>query len=134
MAVQALVNQYLSINASDVSAFVKSATLVVDVNELDATAMGDGWSDVVGGLKAGTLNVELFDDYAASQIDAVLWPLLGTKVAFETRPDTAAVGTSNPKYTGTVLISHHSFGAAVGELPMKSFAYKTSGAVTRATA
>lgn len=134
MSVVALVNEYVEINSTNLSDHVKSATLVVDVAQLDSTAMGDGWTDNVGGLKSGTLNLELLDDYANGSIDATLWPLLGTKVAFVVRVDSAAVGTSNPQYSGTVLINAHSVGAAVGELPMKSLSYPTSGAITRATA
>ena len=44
------------------------------------------------------------------------------------------VGTSNPKYTGSVLMKQHNLGAAVGDLGMKSLTFPTSGAVTRAEA
>lgn len=133
MAAAALVNEYVALNSSDLSNHVKSATLVVDVNTLDASAMGDAWTDNLGGMKSGTLSIELLDDYAASSIDSILWPLLGTVVTFEVRPDGAAVGTSNPKYTGSVLINHHSVGGSIGELPMKSLSLPTTGVVTRAT-
>lgn len=133
MAVVAMTNEYVALNGTNISDHIKSATLAVDVNQLDATAMGDAWTDVVGGLKSGTLNLEILDDFAAGSIDATLWPLLGTVVTFEVRPDAGSVSTSNPKYTGSVLISGHSAGAAVGELSMKSQTYPTSGVVTRAT-
>lgn len=133
MAVQCLTNMYLSLNASALSDHIKSAVLTVDVATLDATAMGDAWTDNIGGLKSGSLAITFNDDFASSNVDAILWPLLGTVVAFEVRPDAAVVGASNPKYTGSVLINQHMLGGAVGDLAAKSVTFPTSGAVTRAT-
>lgn len=134
MAVMALLNEYLVVNAVNLSDHMKQATLTVDAAQLDPTAMGDGWVRVAGGLKSGQLQVEWLDDFAASSVDATLWPLLGTVVPFEVRPDAGAVGVGNPKYTGSIFIGQHMFGGSIGELPMKSPTYPTSGAIARATA
>ncbi|MEU8379779.1 hypothetical protein [Streptosporangium sp. NPDC048865] len=134
MGVLALVNEYVVINAVNWSDHVKAATLTVDAAQLDPTAMGDGWTKVAGGLKSGQLAIEFLDDFAAANLDATLWPLLGTVVTFEVRPDAGAVSTSNPKYTGNVFIGQHIVGGSIGELAMKGVTYPTSGAVARATA
>jgi hypothetical protein len=133
MAVFSLTNEYLALNSTNLSDHVKSAVLTVDVAQLDATAMSDSWTDVIGGLKSGTLAITFNDDYATSSVDATLWPLLGTVVTFEVRPDAGTVTTTNPKYTGSVLISQHAVGGAVGELAAKSLTFQTSGVVTRGT-
>ena len=133
MAVFALVNEYLTINAVNVSDHMKSATLTVDSAQLDSTAMGDLWTKMIGGLKSGQLQVELMDDTAASAIDATLWPLLGTVVPFEVRMDSAAASTSNPKYTGSIFIGQHTIGGTLGELGAKSLTFPTSGTVVRGT-
>ena len=134
MAVFALTSEYTALNGSDRSADIKSSVLTVDVAELDTTDFASaGWTEVIGGLKSGTLAIEFQDDVAASAVDSILWPLLGTVVTFEVRGTSAAVGTSNPKYTGSVLITQASIGGAVGELAMKSLTFPTTGAVTRAT-
>ena len=135
MAVFALTSEYTALNAGDLSAYIKSSVLTVDVAELDTTDFASGgWTEVIGGLKSGTLAINFQDDVAASAIDSILWPLLGTVVTFEVRATSAVVGTSNPKYTGSVLITQASIGGAVGELAMKSLTFPTSGTVTRATA
>jgi hypothetical protein len=135
MAVFALTNEYLALNGSAaLNDHVKSAVLTVDVAQLDSTAMGDGWSDVIGGLKSGSLAITWNEDVAASSVDATLWPLLGTVVTFEVRLTDSAVGTSNPKYTGSVLIAQHGVGGSVGDLAAKSVTYPTTGTITRATA
>ncbi len=135
MAVFALTNMYVALNgsASNLNDHVKSAVLTVDVAQLDSTAMGDSWVEVIGGLKSGSLAITFNDDAAASNIDSILWPLLGTVVTFEVRPTDSAVGAGNPKYTGSVLISQAALGGGVGELASKSLTFPTSGAVTRAT-
>jgi hypothetical protein len=134
MAVFALTNEYLSINAVVLSDHVKSAVLTVDTESLDATAMGPGWKAAVGGLKGGQLAITFNDDYAASNVDATIWAALGTVVAFEVRPDAGAVSPTNPKFTGSVLIAQTAVGGSVGELAAKQVTFPTSGAVTRATA
>lgn len=133
MSVLALINEYVSLNSTDLSDRVKAATLTLDAAQLDPTAMGDGWTKVVGGLKSGQLAIEFVDDFAAGELDATLWPLFGTVVTFEVRPDAGAVSTSNPKYTGSVFIAQHIVGGQLGELAGKSLTFPTSGTVARAT-
>lgn len=135
MAVLVLTSTYLSLNATDVSAYAKKIELTVDAEQLDSTDFASGgWKEAVGGLKSGTVSFDANDDVAASAIDSIMWPLLGTVVAFEVRMTSAVVGTSNPKWTGSVLITGHSVGGDVGSLAQKSYSLPTTGVVTRATA
>jgi predicted secreted protein len=135
MAVFALTSEYCAINSVDYSDHLKSAVLTVDANELDTTDFASGgWVEMIGGLKSGTLALEFMDDVADADVDDELWALLGTVVAFEVRPTSAGVGAGNPKYTGSVLITGHSIGGAVGDLAAKSLSFPTSGTVTRAEA
>lgn len=134
MAVFALTSQYIALNGADRSADVKSAVLTVDAAQLDTTDFASsGWTETIGGLKSGTLAIEFQDDVANTALDSILWPLLGTVVTFEVRATSSSVSTSNPKWTGSVLITGHSIGGAVGELAMKSLTFPTTGTVTRAT-
>jgi len=133
MAVLALTNEFLSLNATTLSDHVKSAVLTVEADQLDSTAMGDSWKEITGGLKGGQLVVTFNDDFAGGSVDATLWPLLGTSVAFEVRPDAGVASATNPKYTGQVFIGQHSIGNGVGELASKQLTFPTNGAVTRAT-
>lgn len=133
MALYALTSEYVAINGVDYSDHAKSATLTVDAAQLDTTDFASGgWTEVIGGLKSGSLAVSLMDDMAASNVDSNLWSLLGTVVSFEVRPTNAAAGPSNPKWTGSVLITGHRVGGSVGDLAMKDLTFPTSGAVARA--
>ena len=132
MAIQALTAEVVFINAVDYSSRCKSATLTIDVNQLDTTAFtSDGWTEMIGGLKSGTLALEFMDDVADNDVDEELWALLGTVVAFTLKPVAGTTGAANPEYQGSVLVTSHSIGGAVGDLAGKSLSFPTSGAVVR---
>ena len=133
MAIFALTSSVVTINSVDYAAYCKSATLTLDAAQLDTTDFASaGWTEAIGGLKSGTLAIELMDDFAAGEVDADLYALLGTVVAFTIKPTSAAVGAANPNYTGSILITGHSLGGSVGDLATKSLSFPTTGAITRA--
>lgn len=135
MAKQAVLAQYIALNSTDLTAYVRNGTLNIEVNAVESTTMGsNGWTENVAGLRSATLEFEVADDVAASAIDSILWPLLGTIVTFETRLNSTTVSTSNPKYTGSVLVNGHALGGSVGDLATKGLSFPVTGAVTRATA
>lgn len=131
-----LLAEFLSINSNTLNEFTKKAELTVEVEEKDVTNYASlGWKEVIGGLKSAELSCEFLQDFAATKLDAIMWPLLGTVVPFEVRADQAAVGTSNPKYTGSILINGwNPLTGSVGDEATVSLGFPTSGAVTRATA
>lgn len=136
MAKQVLTGSFVSINSNDLSNYAMKIELTVEVEDQDATTYGSsGAKEVLGGLKSGQLAVGFKQDVAASALDSIMWPLLGTVVPFEVRLSNAAVGPSNPKYTGNVLIKEWKpIGGNVGDIAEVDVTYPTSGAITRATA
>jgi len=134
MAIFALTDGSLVINSVDLSDHAKSISTDVEVVELRTTAMGDTWETVIGGLKSGQLQVEFYNDHAASSVDATLWAALGTVVTFVFKTSSGAVSATNPSYSGSILIGGHTVGGGHGDTPMVSRSYTTSGAITRAVA
>lgn len=136
MAKMVLTAEYVAINGTDLSSYAKKAELTTKVEEKDVTTFASqGWKELLGGLKSGELALDLFQDPAAAALDSIMWPLLGTVVTFEVRLTNAAVGTSNPKYTGNVLINGwNPIQGSVGDEASVGVSFPTSGAVTRATA
>lgn len=130
-----LLAEYLSINGSVLNTYTKKAEIAVEVEDKDVTTYASlGWKEVLGGLKSGELGCEFLQSFTATELDSIMWPLLGTVVPFEVRADQAAVSTSNPKYTGNVLINGWSpITGSVGDEATVSQTFPTSGAVTRAT-
>ena len=132
MAVYALTSQVVTVNSVDYSDHLKSATLTVDAAQLDTTDFASaGWTEVIGGLKSGTLALTFNDDVADNDVDEELWALLGTVVAFTIKAATGAIAAGNPEYQGSVLVTSHSLGGAVGDLAAKSLTWPTTGAITR---
>ena len=135
MAAFVLTDAYIAINSVDRSAFIKQVALSVETAEQDVTDFADaGWTVPISGLKSGSIALTFNQDVASSQIDSIMWPLLGTTVPFEVRATNAAVGASNPKYTGNILVtSWNPITGSVGDVAEVSVTYPISGAVTRAT-
>ena len=94
-----------------------------------------GWEEKLAGLKNGTLNVSLMDDFADNDVNEDLFGIFGTVVTFKLRFSSAAISATNPEYQGSVLISSVTgISATVGELPMQDHSWPTTAAVTRAVA
>lgn len=136
MAKMVLLAEYVSLNGTDLTEYCRKAELTAEVEDKDVTTYASGgWKEVLGGLKSGELSLEFLQDVAATEIDSIMWPLLGTVVPFSVRLSQAAVGTSNPSYSGNVLIkSWNPIEGSIGDEASVSVGYPTSGAVTRATA
>lgn len=130
-----LTAEYVALNGVDFSEYTRKGELSAEVEDKDVTTYASGgWKELLGGIKSGELGLEFLQDVAATEIDSIMWPLLGTVVPFEVRLSQAAVSASNPKYTGNVLINGwNPIEGSVGDEASVSVGYPTSGAITRAT-
>jgi len=94
----------------DFSDHVTAFTLNRSADQIEVTAMGSDAHQFVTGLSADTLTISLLNDNAATgagSVRATLQAAYGTTVAFKAIQDsTAAVSTTNPLYTGTILIDN----------------------------
>lgn len=131
-----LLAQHLAINGNTLNEYTKKAELTVEVEDKDVTNYASaGWKEVLGGLKSAELSCEFLQDFAATELDSIMWPLLGTVVSFVVRADQGAVSTSNPSYSGSILINGwNPIEGSVGDEATVSVGFPTSGAVTRTTA
>lgn len=122
------------INSVNMSAMAQKASFPLTAVANDDTAYGDTYLSRVAGLKDGKLDITWNQDFASSQVDALLFPLFGTVTTFEIRPTSSARGATNPAYTGSVLITEYTpIDAKVGDLAQLSTSWPISGTVTRAT-
>ena len=136
MAKQTLLASYISLNAVDLSNWCSKIELSMEVEDEDGTTFGSGgWSEVLAGLRSFELGLTFKQDVAAAQLDQQLFTLFGTVVPFEIRLNNAVVGTSNPKYTGSVMVKEHTpISGAVGDVAEVDVTFPGSGALARATA
>lgn len=135
MAKQVLTAEMVLINATDISTYIKKGELSLESEAQDATTYGSaGWKEFLGGLKSGELALSYLNDVAAAALDSIMFPLLGTVVTFEIRAVNTARTTSNPAYTGSILIKEWKpVGGSVGDINSADVSYPTTGAVARQT-
>lgn len=134
MARIVLTNVIVKVNSVDLSDHVASVEIAQEFDEVETTAFGDAGRTRVAGLQNSTISLDFHQDFAAGEVDATISPLVGGTASFEIIPNGTAVGTANPKYTGTCLINSWTpVGGAVGELATASVTWPVSGVVTRGT-
>jgi hypothetical protein len=125
----------ITINGANFSNSLASVELPIEVEEQETTAFGSQWRTRIAGLKSGSITLEFHQDFAASSVDATLYPLLGTNATVVVTPTSGTVTATNPSYTGTYLVTQYSpFSATVGDLSVLSVTWPLSGELTRATA
>jgi len=93
----------------DLSSYVQSFVLNRVLDSIEISAMGDTAHKYTTGLAADTITVTFLNNDIASgagSVRATLQAAFGTTVAFSALQDTsAAVSSTNPLYTGTILVN-----------------------------
>lgn len=127
----------VTVNGTDLSSSCARAELVINAAEVTTTDFGSaGWTEVIGGLKSGTVSLDFHADYGVGAVSTMFQPLVGTigTVVLIAANGTAPSATT-PAYTATVLINSFTpVSGAVGDLATFSVSFPTSGAVSYATA
>lgn len=122
------------INAVDLSDHVRNVTINYSAEMTDATAMGATTRINNGGLKNWSIDVEFLQDYAASEVDATLFALVGSTFTITVKPTSAAVSAANPSYSGTGIIeSYAPVGGSVGDQATTTVTIQAAGTLARAT-
>lgn len=134
MAQIVLTNADITVNGVVLSDRANSVTLTYEIEAVETTAFGTNRA-FVGGLQNIAIDVEFMQDFAASEVEATIFPVVGTQTTVTVRPSAASTSTTNPLYTvsGTYLASHTPVAAAVGELAMTSLSF-AGGTLVKTTA
>lgn len=136
MAVYAATDHKITVNGTNLSNVLQSATLDISSDELETTAFGGGWRTRVSGLKSGSVTLNFFQDFGASAVDTTLWGLFngGSYATVVITPTSTAISATNPAYTAVCLVSQYQpFAASVGDIATLSVTWPTSGTVSRGT-
>jgi len=130
MAKQVLKDAYIVVNGTNLSDHVSSVTLEDTADEVEFTGFGGDYREYGQGLKTASISLEVFQDFAAGQVDAVMEPLYRTGGTFtvEVRPTSATVTSTNPKYTMVGrLFSYSPLQGAVGDANTTSVTINNGG-------
>jgi len=136
MAIFVATDFSVSINGSTaLASYLTQVELKASANDITTTAFGSTWVTRVAGLKEGSLTLNFNQDYAASTVDATLWPLLGANATVVIKPTSSAVSSANPAYTAICLVTDLTpVSGQIGDLATFSVTWPTTGTVSRATA
>lgn len=124
------------VGAVDLTGQTSRLHFEASVEEKECTTFGSGGAkEVVGGLEEGNVTFTFKNDYAAGALDDIMAGLVSrTPQTFAVRPNAANVSTSNPQYSGSILVnSWQPISGNVGDLPQVSRTYTKSGPIVRAT-
>ena len=114
---------------------IAAVTLDITAETADTTAFGSTYRSFISGLKVASLTVDFHQDFAAGQVDATFFPLLGSAIGFSIKPTSGSVTATNPSYSGTVIVSQYTpFANSVGDLATMSLNWSVTGPVLRGTA
>ena len=133
-----LSNPNVTINSVVLQDQCTSATLNYVYEQLETTAFGDtarkfGGSAVTS-LQNNSVEVELYQSYAASETEATIYGLVGIQTTIIVAPASGTATATNPIYTltGCYLESHTPINASLGELSTVTLTF-TGGNLVKTT-
>jgi len=137
MARIVLTNVKVLIGAVDLSDHISSVSLSTTYDVLETTAFAAGnvpeaAKSRIAGLADNSVTFEFHQDYATSEVEATVYPLLGTVAAVIVSPTSGTVAADNPEYQFNALISEWTpLNGAVGELATASVTWPISGGIVK---
>ena len=134
MAIFVATDFTVSVNGSTaLASYLTQVELKLSANDVTTTAFGSTFVTRVAGLKEGSLTLAFNQDYAASTVDATLFPLLGSNATVVIKPTSSAVSSANPSYSAVCLVTDLTpVSGQMGDLATFSVTWPTNGTVTRA--
>lgn len=107
MADDVVMGASLTVGGTEFAGKFRSLNADDGYEELENTGIGDTVRQAALGVASNFLGGQLKQDFAASQVEAVLRPLLKAKapVTVVLKPKSGATSVTNPAWTNRVLIS-----------------------------
>ena len=135
MAKIVLTDASILINTVQLGDHANSVTVNYEIDSVETTAFGSTGHIFTGGLQNISVDIELMQDFAASNVEATIYPLVGTTTTLAIKSSSGATSATNPLYTisNAYLAAHTPVAATVGELAMTSLSF-TGGTIVKTTA
>ena len=137
MARLVLTNVEVTIAGVSLADHIASVTLGSTYDVLETTAFAGGnvpaaAKERIAGLVDNSVTLEFHQDFAAGEVEATIYPLLGTVAAVKVQPVNGAISASNPEYQFDALISEWTpLNGAVGELATASVTWPITGVIVK---
>jgi hypothetical protein len=137
MAKQFFKDAVFSLNSNDVSGYTSGVGLDHQYASGETTTYGSaGAQEFIPTIESWTMDWVVKQDFAAAAIDSIVWPLHSGRstVPMTLRANSAVVSSSNPQWSGNVLILNWKpVGGNVGDVAEVSVTLQGTGTLTRAT-
>ena len=131
MSAFTLTDAMIIINGVTLSDHGNQVSITDSREEKDATAFGATSKSSLKGLGEASMDITLFQDFAAGKTHATLSPLISsiTPVAVEVRPTSAARSATNPAIllATALMFDYKPLDASVGDVPVTTATFKNSG-------
>jgi len=136
MAKIVLTDAKVTINSVILSDHINNITIDTKYDIVETTAFSSTAAKTrVAGLADNTVTLDFMQDYAAANVEATIYPLIGSTTTVVIQPASTSVSTTNPTYTFTALVSEwQPLKGQTGSLATASVTWPITGAITKATA
>lgn len=125
-------NPKITINSVDLTDRIAQVSLEMSFAEVETTAFGNTAVTRVAGLGDHTFTASFHQDFASSEVEQTIYPLLGTTTEITVKPVNITTATDNPLYTFTVLVTEWApVSGSVGELLTADVSWPVSGTVNK---
>lgn len=130
-----LTNPKVTVNSVDLSDHISSVTIDSKTDIVETTGFGSTSKTRVAGLIDNSVSIEWMQDFAASNVEATIYPLIGQATTVLVQPISGSVSTTNPTYSFSAVVSEwQPLKGGVGQLATASTTWSISGSITKATA
>lgn len=135
MAKIVLTDAKVTINSVILSDHISSITLDTKDDIIETTAFGSTAKTRVAGLQDNSVTLDFLQDFAAANVEATIYPLIGTATTIVVQPTSAAASATNPTYTFSAIVSEWTpLKGGIGQLSTATVTWPISGTITKAIA
>jgi hypothetical protein len=130
-----LTDAKVTINSVNLSDHINNITLETKDDIIETSAFGSTAKTRVAGLADNQVTFDFHQDFAAANVEATIYPLLGQTTTIVVQPTSAVVSATNPTYTfSAVIVDWTPLKAGVGQLATASVTFPITGTITKAVA
>lgn len=118
MAKEVLKKPVITIDGTNLTGRISQLDIDMADDEVDVTAFGGDFKETEKGMSDASMSLNVFQDFAAASVDAVLWPLKVESKKFIIKAQVRAgeISATNPCYVmGAKLFNYKPLSGSVGE-------------------
>ena len=130
-----LTDAKVTINSVNLSDHINNITLETKDDIIETSAFGSTAKTRVAGLADNQVTLDFHQDFATTNVEATIYPLIGQTTTIVVQPTSAAVGATNPTYTfSAVIVDWTPLKGQIGQLATASVTWPITGTISKAVA